>query len=736
MAKMIRRQYTEFDPAQISQYLGSFFDRDRERATVKEVKTFCRVCEPSCGLVAEITDDGISKLRPDKSHPVTQGFACHKGLATLEIHRDEDRLNHPLRRNADNSLTRISWDDAAAEIAARIADLKLRYGDDAIASYTGNPLAFNSLAGPAIGSFILNNGIRRNFSSGTQDCTNKFAAGEAIFGSSTIHPIPDIDHTDFLLIFGANPRISHMSFISIADPMERLRAAAKRGADIRFVDPRKNESISGIGQHVPVRPDTDVYLMAALLQHLFEHDKVDSEMLADHAENVTELQAFIAQYPAERVASIVGLSADSIRDLADDIAAAPRAAFYMSTGLNMGRQGSMAYWLLFMLSLATGNLDKRGGNIYSNGFYPAAKAGRTRGEVNYEETAFGDIRRIRGSLPGNLMADMILAEENPIRGLVVISGNPLLSIGGGDKLAQAFEQLEFMIVIDIYPSATSDYADYLLPATDMFERADINVCGLGMQSEPFIQYTDFIVPPAAERKPEWWILRKLETAQGFDTDIESLDDYQAAIDNLGVFNRFDHMLRQSDLDIDQVKQAGTVVLPRIQAGRFFDAIVQTDTGRVDCCPASMTEARDLCEALFNELASEDAGQLKMISRRTNYMINSWFHNVRSLKRPTHQDNPLYMHPDDARKHNLGDGSAVKVFNDYGEVKTQVSLDDSLTPGSVAMTHGWGYTGSAMKVAGQYRGSNANSLLPSGVGSYEKFSNQAFMTGVPIDVEAV
>ncbi len=144
---------------------------------MKEVKTFCRVCEPSCGLVAEITDDGISKLRPDKSHPVTQGFACHKGLATLEIHQDEDRLNYPLRRNADTSLERISWDDAAAEIATRIADLKLRYGDDAIASYTGNPLAFNSLAGPAIGSFILNNGIRRNFSSGTQDCTNKFAAG-------------------------------------------------------------------------------------------------------------------------------------------------------------------------------------------------------------------------------------------------------------------------------------------------------------------------------------------------------------------------------------------------------------------------------------------------------------------------------------------------------------------------------------------------------------------------------
>ena len=190
---------------------------------MQEVRTFCRVCEPSCGLVAEVEAGEITRLKPDKEHPVTRGFACHKGIATLEIHKDEDRLNYPLRRNDHGELKRISWNEAGQGIAAAIKALKEKYGEDAIASYTGNPLAFNSLAGPAIGSFLLNNRIRRNFSSGTQDCTNKFAASEAVFGSSTIHPIPDIDNTNFLLIFGANPRVSHMSFISIADPMEGLR---------------------------------------------------------------------------------------------------------------------------------------------------------------------------------------------------------------------------------------------------------------------------------------------------------------------------------------------------------------------------------------------------------------------------------------------------------------------------------------------------------------------------------
>jgi len=703
---------------------------------VKEVKTFCRVCEPSCGLIAEVDNDELISLKPDKDHPVTKGFACHKGLATLEIHRDKDRLNYPQRRVASGQVERISWQVAATEIAEKMAALKEKYGPDAIASYTGNPLAFNSLAGPAIGSFLLNNEIRRNFSSGTQDCTNKFAAAEAVFGSSTIHPIPDIDNTDFLLIFGANPRVSHMSFVSIADPMEALRQAKKRGADIRFVDPRYNESIKGIGSHIAVKPDTDVYLMSAILHQLFAMGHVDEVRLNQYADNVAELKDFIADYPPEKVAAIIGIEVSDISALAKDIAAAPSAAFYMSTGVNMGRQGSLAYWLLFMLSLVTNNLDKTGGNIYSRGFYPAAKAGRAGSEITYEESPLGEFRRIRGTLPGNLMADMILGEDNPIKGLIVISGNPILSMGSGEKLQKAFEQLEFVLVIDIYPSATSEYADYLLPATDMFERPDINICGLGMQKEPFIQYTDFVVPPKAERKPEWWILRKIEIAQGFDAEIRDLDDYQAAISELGLFSRFDHMLRQSNLGIDEVKKAGTVVLKPVTPGNFFTDIIQTESGRVNCCPPSFTEAIGRCADIFEELSREADSQLKMISRRTNYMINSWFHNVPSLKRPRQLNNPVYIHPEDARARNLGEGSSVRVKNEFGNITTVVSLDETLRQGTIAITHGWGYQGKSMKTANRHAGCNVNNLLPSGPGSFEKVSNQSFMTGIPVEVEAV
>ena len=688
--------------------------------------TFCRVCEPSCALIAEVENDEIVSLKPDKDHPITKGFACHKGLATLDIHQDPDRLMYPQQRRGD-ALQRVSWDEAANGIAQRLQEIKEKYGSKAIASYTGNPLAFNALAGPAIGSFLIKNEVRSNFSSGTQDCTNKFAGSEAIFGSSTIHPIPDIERTDFLLAFGANPRISHMSFISIADPVKALRDAEKRGAKLRFVDPRVNETVKGIGEIVQVNPDTDVYLMAALLHHLEASGQFDEAYLAEHGDNVAELKAFIKNYSPERVAAVVGLTSESIKQLANEFAAADSAAVYMSTGVNMGRQGTIAYWLLFMLSVCTGNFDRPGGNYYGKGFYPAAKAGRVSEKSPFFDSQFGEIRKIRGSLPGNLMADMI--ESGDIKAMVVISGNPLISVGNSNRLKEAFSKLEFLMVIDIYPNATAHIADYVLPATDMYEREDINMCGLGMQHQPFVQYTNFIVPPKAERRPEWWILGKIEQAQGFDSVLDQIDE-------TNLFGRLDHMLKHSDTSVEDMKTRPhqTTVLDRNFPGQFFEQWIQTESRRVDCCPTIFTEALGRCAEIFSDMA-ENEQPLKLISRRTNYMVNSWFHNVKSLKRAKQQNNPLFMHPDDARARNLGDGSKVRIHNTFGDIESLVSLDGDLKPGTVAMTHGWGHQNTGMNVAKRYPGTNANELLPSGPGSFEKLSNQAFMTGIPVEVEA-
>ena len=700
----------------------------------KTVPTFCRVCEPSCGLLAEVEDERLLRLRPDDEHPVTRGFACHKGLGFTDVHHDPDRLNVPLRRtNARTTAGEFrerSWDEVLPELAAALRGIQQQHGPAAIAGYVGNPTAFNALGSQALTSFFAQLGCQRMFSSGTQDCSNKFAGSEAVFGTSTLHPVPDLEHTDYALIFGENPKVSHMSFMSTPDPMGKLRAAEQRGATIRFVNPRRIESAT-VGEVVQVKPDTDLYFMAALLHELDAAGKFDDAVLAEHGSHVAGLRAFIAPYSAEHVASVVGVPAATIRGIAHEFASAESACVHMSTGVNMGRQGTLCYWLLHMLSFVTGNLDRPGGNLYSLGFYPAAKAGKLDLSSVFFPSEHGELRHVRGMLPGNLLADMIEGGETPIRALVVIAGNPILSMGGGERLRRAFEKLELVIVLDMFRSATGEYADYLLPCTDMLERRDLNICGLGMQHQPFVQYTDAVVPAASERKEEWWILGKLEQALG----LRSVFDAGEAPD---VFARLDKMLRASGLSVQQLEAAPqhTVVLPKLSHGRFYSDWIQTADKRVDCCPPLFEEALARAHALFEDLRSSPPEQLKLISLRTNFMQNSWYQNVQKLKGRKHQINPLHMAVEDAARLGFTDGAAVTVSSDWGRIEATVLVDETLRAGVVAMTHGWGNERTpGLRVASRHPGVNVNALLPSGPGSYEKLSNQAHMTGVPVAVTA-
>ena len=178
----------------------------------------------------------------------------------------------------------------------------------------------------------------------------------------------------------------------------------------------------------------------------------------------------------------------------------------------MGRQGTLAYWLVHMLSFVTGRLDVEGGNLKSDGFYPNARAGAAPIERMYVDSEFGRVRR--GGLPGTLMSHAILDSDQPLKALIVLAGNPVLSIGGEERLRKAFEQLDLLVCIDIYRNATGELADWVLPATDQFERDDLNIVNIGTSHRPFAQYTPAVVEPAGERKPEWWIVAALLQAMG------------------------------------------------------------------------------------------------------------------------------------------------------------------------------------------------------------------------------
>ncbi len=699
-----------------------------ETQTSTQKKTFCRLCEVNCGLEATVdADQRIVALKPDKSHPVSAGFACHKGLLALEVHRDPDRLNAPARRDATGGFLPADWDDAIGDIATRLRALLDEHGPESIAIYMGNPSAFNAIGAVSAGIFAQTLGIKRFFFAGTQDCTNKFAISEILYGSAEIHPIADLDHSDYVLLMGTNPRISKMSFLSTPDPVATLRAARDRGATVRFVNPLEIEDLADVGDTLQIRPDTDAYFLAALLSEIESTEGFDEAALSG-VRNVDRLRDFVRNFPIDRVADLVGLPAETIREVARDFSRAASASIHISTGVNMGQQGALAYWLAQMLSLVTGNLDRRGGNIIASRAFAGMEMAE---EPELEETKWGVYRPSRGSTPpGSLIADMIRDEEKPIRALFVIAGNPLLSIGGEDRMREAFAGLELLVSIDFYRNATAELADWVLPAADWFEREDLNFFVQGVQRAPYLQWTDRVVAPTHQRKEDWWILSRIQQEMGLPSlfDLPG-DDVMTAL--------WDGRLAEGGYSIEALREApgGVVEIPQAPHGGFLER-VGGDEG-FDCCPDALSSTMARAESLFEQLDGEGENQLKLITRRTHHMLNSALQNMKVLKTAAgSRNNPLYMNPDDARARDFDEGQTVRVRNAHGELLAELAFDVRLREGVVAMSHGFGNDRTpGMPVAQAHPGVNVNRLSPSGAGSFDPVSGMEHLTGIAVEVLA-
>ncbi len=689
--------------------------------------TYCRLCEAGCGLVAELDDDGrLTRLRPDKDHPVTAGFACNKGLLAAEIHHDPARLDRPQSRQDDGSFAEESWDDALDDIATRLRAIIAEHGPRSVAMYLGNPTAFNATAGPSAGLFLLQLGSDRIFTAGSQDCSNKFAIGEMLWGSSQIHLVPDLDRTDHVLLLGTNPRVSKGSFLSIPDPVGRLAAVESRGGRVVFVDPRHCEP--KVGETVQIKPDTDVYLLAAMLHEIDRTVGFDPEGAA-RVREIDSLRAFLNRFPAATVAPVVGLDADDIAAMAREFAAAPAASAHCSTGVNMGRQGALTYWLMQMLVLLTGNFDRAGGNIpVTRGTAPASRTSDI-GAESFVDSQWGPYRRNTGGEPGALLASMIREGDPPIRALISTAGNPVLSIGGGSDLAKAFESLDLLVTVDFYRNATGELADHVLPAADWFEREDLNTFVQGTQLQPYMQWTGPIVAPAGERRTEQMIFAELTERMGEEPVFGPDVDILAML--------YDGSLAEHGLSMAALRAAenGTALLPVTEPGTFLDTM--TTEGTLDGEPAMLAAARERAVEQFAQLGAEPPGQLKLITRRTAHTINTAMQNVERLKKGLGADNPLFLSPADAERLAVIDGARVRITNEWGSVEACARVDETLRAGVVAMTHGFGNAATTgQPVAQRYPGVNVNVLAPVGPGTFDPVSTMSQLTGIPVEVEVL
>ena len=675
----------------------------------------------------------LVKLTPDREHPVTKGFACHKGLAAVDVHHDPDRLDHPQLRAADGTWTTVGVGRGDGPHGRPAAGDRRRARARTRSAPTSATRRRSTRSPRCTSRTLLRAlGVRRTFSSGTQDCANKFVASEAVFGTSTVHPIPDLEHTDLCLVIGENPRASQASFYSIPNVLGELRRATARGARIVFVNPRRIETPErGVGDTVLIRPDTDVWFLAALLHEIDAPRRLRRPASSPAtARHVDELRAFLAAVPAgptsprHRHRRRRGPRAG--RGVGRHAAGVGRTR---RPGINMGRQGSLAYWLVHMLSFVTGRLDVEGGNLKSDGFYANARVRRRRRPSRATSTpSSGGCGGAR--CPGTLMADAILDSAEPVRAMIVVAGNPLLSIAGEERLRKAFEQLELLVVIDIYPSATAELADVVLPCTDMYERDDLNIVNIGTSARPFAQYTPAVVAPAHERRPEWWIAHRLLQELGEPSLLD--DERPGPVGEVAAHaaarrrrrarrpagdRRRPSCCRRRRRASSSTSRCGPTTAGSTAARRRSPA---PSTAAATCSPRSSCANADAAAADPRPRPVDAQHVVRQPAA----------HEAAAAARRTRCASTPPMPPRSGSPTATGSSSPATTARS----PPTSPLDDELMPGVVSMVHGWGHAASpGLRVAAEHPGTNPNVLLPSGPGSYEPLSSQAHMTGIPVTV---
>src|SRR5215212_1229374 len=415
----------------------------------------CPFCEATCGLEIETEGREVVSVRGDADDVFSHGFICPKAYGVKQLHEDPDRLTTPLVRR-DGELVEASWDEAFEEIDRRLAPLTAAHGKNALAVYLGNPNAHNLSAlihGPA---WLRVLGSQNVYSASTVDQMPKQMSAGLMFGTMLSVPIPDVDRCDHLILLGANPLVSNGSLLTAPNMRGRLRAIRERGGRVVVVDPRRTRTAEEADEHHFIRPGTDALLLAAMACTIVEEGLEDVDALAGHANGLEEVRELVREFSPEDVAGACGIPAVEIRRMARELAAAERAAVYGRIGTCTQELGTHASWLVDVLNVLTGNLDREGGAMF-----PRAAAGQknsTGTGGGGRGVRFGRwTSRVRGlpeyygELPVSALAEEIETPgEGQVRALITAAGNPLVSTPNSGRLKQAVEGLDFMLSIDIY----------------------------------------------------------------------------------------------------------------------------------------------------------------------------------------------------------------------------------------------------------------------------------------------
>ena len=477
----------------------------------------CPLCEATCGLELTVSDDGggrVTAARGDRDDVFSAGFVCPKGASFGQLDGDPDRLTRPLVRR-DGHLTEVGWEEAFAVVAERLGAVVAEHGGRSVGVYLGNPNA-HTMAGALYPPLVIKAlGTRNVFSASTLDQMPKQVALGHMFGNPFAFTVPDLDRTDHLVVIGANPMVSNGSLATAADFPGKLRALRRRGGRLTVIDPARTRTAELADRHLAPRPGTDGALLFAVVHVLFDEGLVAEDLggIAEHVVGVEAVRDLADEFAPEVVAAHCGVAAQDIRELAREIAAAPSAAVYGRIGTSTVEFGTLGSWLVDVVNVLTGNLDRPGGAMFPLG--PTAPAprparpgrgfstGRWHSRVSgYPEAA--------SEFPTAALAEEIdTPGDGQIRAMITVAGNPVLSAPDGDRLSRALDGVGFMLSIDPYLNETTCHADVILPPPPPSQSGHFDFALNNVAVRANARYSPPVLPLSDGRPDEAEILSRI-----------------------------------------------------------------------------------------------------------------------------------------------------------------------------------------------------------------------------------
>lgn len=712
-------------------------NNDREHTMIETHYRACHLCEAICGVLIETRGEEILSIKGDPDDPLSRGHICPKAVALQDIHEDPDRLRYPVKRidNDDGSVSwmQISWGEALDTTANALIKARNEFGVDSIGVYLGNPSVHN------YGMLTHQNHLfrwlrtRNRFSATSVDQLPHHLASLWLFGHKSLFPIPDIDRSDYFLMLGANPLASNGSIWTVPDVKKRIKDMQARGGKLVVLDPRRTETAALADEHLFVAPGSDALFLAAVLHTLFDEGLAEPGRLQDFVTGLDKVATAVAPFTPEHAAIHTGIDAETTRRIAREFAAADAAICYGRMGVSTQRFGALCQWLIQLINIATGNLDREGGSLFT---LPAVDQVPRTGPGGFDRhrSRVRNLPEFDRELPAAAMAEEITTPgDGQIRVLFTGAGNPVLSTPDGAALDDALPQLEFMVSLDPYINETTRHAHIILPPTSPLEHDHYDIAFHINAVRNTARYSEAVFAPAADKLHDWEIFtalgERVALALGEEAK-ENMPPHQLVDIGLqfGPYGKD----TEHDLSLDKLREHPSGVDLGPLKPMLPERLLTADKTIACATPQAIADLSRLAQ----EFSGEDRdASLRLIGRRHVRSNNSWMHNYHRLVKGKARDQ-LLVHPDDMAAHALTDGGQALLRSRSGEVTVTVQASTDMMPGVVSLPHGFGHhrKGIRMNTAVANAGVSCNDVTDAAY--LDELSGNAAVNGVPVTLSAV